>query len=70
MVYNSTMTDPADDIATNSQGPQSASGDGHSAQAYPISEQIEADRYKDAKAAAKAGPGVKYRKFKHRGTVF
>lgn len=59
-----------DDIATNAQQPKSASADGQSAEQHSIGDQIAADRYKETKQATKKGPGVRYRKFRHGGTVW
>ena len=47
------MTDDLEDtIATNAQGPESASGDGVSVKQHPLRDQIEADRYLAGKRAA------------------
>ena len=44
-------TDLKSDIASNAQGPQSASGDGISVRSHSIRDQIAADRYLAAKDA-------------------
>lgn len=49
------MTDPLDDeIRENAEGPAKASGDGTSVEQHKLTDQIEADRYLQAKEAAKA----------------
>lgn len=64
------MADNSEAIQTNSQSPKSASGDGHSVEAHSIPDQILADKYAKNEAAVTNGPGVRNRKFRHKGPVF
>ena len=47
------MADLTTDIETNAQGPKAAAGDGHSATAHSLPDQIMADEYLKANAANK-----------------
>jgi hypothetical protein len=56
-------------ITENAQGPKKVTGDQGSVEQHSIKDQIDADRYEKANEAAK-GPGIRNRKFRHRGTVW
>lgn len=64
------MADNAANINTNGQGPKKVLSDGVSVEQHSVKDQIEADRYEQANAAAKSGTGIRNRKFRHRGPVF
>lgn len=57
-------------ISENAQGPKKVTGDQGSVEQHSIQDQIAADRYEQANEAAKKGPGIRNRKFRHRGTVW
>ena len=64
------MADNAANINTNAQGPKKVTSDGISVEQHSAKDQIDADRYEQANNAARSGPGIRQRKFKHRGPVF
>jgi len=70
----STLAETSDNldntIRDNAAGPRKASGDAGSVEQHDLKEQIEADRYLNAKAAAKKkGLGIKMAKAVPPGTV-
>ena len=64
------MADNAANINTNGQNPKKVTSDGITVEQHSVKDQIEADRYEQASSAARSGPGIRLRKFKHRGPVF
>ena len=57
------MADISDSMATNAAGPKSASADGVNVQQHSLLDQIEADKYALAKAAAHADPRKAFARF-------
>lgn len=64
------MSDNAENINANAQQPKRVAADGVSAEQHSIPDQIAADQYAKANDAAASGPGIKYRKLRHRGPVW
>ena len=57
-------------ISSNAQGPRKASGDAGSVEQHDLTDQIEADRYLNAKKAAKKkGLGIKITRAIPHGTI-
>ena len=65
------MPEPLDDtIRENAQGPKKASGDAGSVEQHDLTDQIEADRYLNAKdAVKKKGLGIKVTRAIPHGTT-
>lgn len=61
--------DIKDAIADNAKEPKSVTSDGTSVTQHNISEQIEADRYIESKAATQTGLGIKRTKIVPPGAV-
>lgn len=64
------MPDNSENINVNAQQPKRVTSDGVSVEQHSIADQIAADQYAKANEAAAKGPGIKYRKFRHRGPVW
>ncbi len=66
----STQDNLDDAISSNAQGPRKASGDAGSVEQHDLTDQIEADRYLNAKKAAnKKGLGIKITRAIPHGTI-
>jgi hypothetical protein len=65
------MADLTTNISTNAQGPSRAAGDRGSMEQHPLPDQIAADKYLKANAAAAANPmaGVRHFKIRRGGAV-